>query len=181
MFKSFLFVVLSFSSVAYSEEFGIEAGIHQSDADTRRTGDSHSGDFGYRAGLTTSFFLEGGFKIRSGLMYVQRHFDLKDSSGSTTTYNWAYIDIPVLLQYNFTDKVGLFGGVNIAINTDTSTSPSIPIGANPTFTPIFTLGLNFLFDNMYGFDVFYERGYTPIETRAANINAYGVSLIYYFL
>jgi hypothetical protein len=177
-----LIVLVGWGTFSSAQEMGISAGAQESNASGRNPGDSTSGDFGIRAGFIGSFLLEDNLKFRTGLMYTQRHFDYKTSGGDTYTFNWDYVDVPALIQYNFNEIFGLFGGVIIAINSSHAVSgtPTYTVTGEKDLTPIFQAGVNLLFDNMYGFDLFYEQGFDTIDSNTKDLGAFGASFIYYF-
>src|SRR6185437_7056660 len=94
---SFAFLVLGlFGSAVQAQEIGITLGAQESNARSRTDGDSTSQNFGIHAGLTGSFQLEDSLKFRTGVIYMQRHFDLNTPNGNYT-FNFDFIDVPALV------------------------------------------------------------------------------------
>lgn len=159
-----IFAILN--APAHAEEWGLLLGVHHTCATSREPGTSISGDFGIRTGIQTSFFLSQKLKIRTGAIYTQRHFEVHAVDGSRS-HSWDYLDLPILLQYDPKPGTGLFIGPTVA--------------ANQSALIFLQGGVNFIFDNMYGFDIFYETNPGPVDVDAEKLSAIGINLMYYFL
>jgi hypothetical protein len=172
MFKKILLLAfgLLLGTSAMAQEWGLTVGIHQTAADIDKgsgvTGDI-DGKLGFDLGALLAFELVPDLRFRTGLLYEQRGFDFKDASGDKSHFNFAYIDVPVNVQYNFTPMVAVFGGGLVGIKA--SDSVSAPSGADynidmKTLYPLLNVGMNFTFDDMIGFDVYAERGVGEFAT-----------------
>lgn len=151
------------SSTAMAQEYGLAVGIHQTSASVDNTTGSSGkveGKLGFEAGLAVAFELIPNLRFRTGLTFDQRQFDYK-ISGNKFQFNYAYLDVPVNAQYNFTPMFGVFGGLLVGIKASDSTK--VPSGMTldadmKSLYPLIDLGVNMTFDDMIGFDVYYERG-----------------------
>ncbi len=125
--RKFIFVIgllMGFGSAAHAQDFGILLGVHESNATASQTGWSSSNEFGFRVGGTVSVPLADQVNFRSGLIFTQRHFDLTDTAGDKLINNFDYLDVPALVQYNFTENFGVFGGLIVAFNVNNNVSVS---------------------------------------------------------
>ena len=166
---------------AISQEWGLAAGVSQTSAKSRVPDATTTHRLSFRGGLTSSFFfLNDEIKIRTGLLYTQRRFEIREDQ-SSYTYDWHYLDIPVLTQVKYNEMIAFFGGVNIEVNISSDTIPSLDGGGARSLSSVFQVGVNFLFDNMYGFDAYYEQGFDNIDDNVAQPSAFGIDLLYYFL
>jgi hypothetical protein len=183
-------IALTMGASAYAQDFGITAGLSESNASVsgnNLNGYSNSGEFGFRLGGVASFSLTDDLKFRTGLIYSQRHFDLKSSSPDVKlVHNFDYIDIPVLAQYNFNENFGVFGGLVAAINVNNNVSASgsglagsYDVTGTKGLYPIVQLGVNATFDNMYGAEAYYEFGLGDIYDNAKNYSVFGANFIYW--
>jgi len=179
--KSFLIAAaFLISPFASAQEFGVLVGVHQTTADSDTTGVSVDGVFNFKAGLTVGFELAEAAKFRTGLLYNQRHVETK-SGASKTDVNFAYLDVPALVQYNVNEMFGLFGGLVVAVNVndDVDPAPAVKVDAE-TLLPLLSLGVNLTFQDMIGFDVYYERGMGDIAKGLENYGTFGANFLYWF-
>lgn len=132
-------LLLSAGPIAKAEEWGVTLG---------------AGNYGFRTGLITSVFFRDDLKLRSGVIYSHRRFDLD------------FVDWPLLLQWNITPVVGFYLGPQIALHTYANT--------------IYQGGINLLFDNMWGLDAYYEQSAGRFEDGAP-LTSVGAAIVYYFL
>ncbi|MBX3023063.1 MAG: PorT family protein [Bdellovibrionales bacterium] len=175
-------VFISFA--AQAQEYGFLAGVHQTTASTDVNGASTDGKFGFKAGLTMGFELAPLMKFRTGAIYNQRHFEVK-AGATTVEWNFDYLDVPALFQYNINETFGLFGGLNIGININDRTNIKPSVAVTPDneangLIPLVQVGGNFLFEDMIGFDVYYERGLGKIGKDVKDFSTFGANFIYWF-
>jgi hypothetical protein len=169
---------------AHAQDYGFTLGFQQTTASTDTSGTSVDGVFNFKAGLLMDFEMVPMVKFRTGAVYDQRHVEWKDSAGDKTKVNFDYIDVPVDIQYNFNDMVGLFGGLNIGINVNdkadfpTGTS-SHDLGAK-AIIPLVNVGANFTFEDMFGFDLYYEHGLGEFADHLKDFSTFGGNFIYWF-
>lgn len=172
---------------AHGQDFGLTAGVLDSNASaksgTTAGSLSTSGDFGFRAGGVVSVPLTDQLLFRSGLIFTQRHFDIKNAAGTSATLDFDYIDIPILAQYNFTENFGAFGGLIASANVNHSGGGVGTIGFDVTGTkglyPLLQVGVNGTFQNMFGVEAYYEYGLGDICDYAKNFSVFGLNFIYW--
>lgn len=169
MSKLFLFT-LFFCKLAsvQAEEYGFSFGSTLSNLPS------------FRGGIITSIFFNNSLKLRSGILFSQRKFSV-DVAGTGYTYNWRDLDVPVLFQFNFSKGSGVFAGSHLSFNLDRSASPSLVLRDAPGLIIYGVLGLNFIFDNMYGFDVGIESTMSPVEQNISTLTLLTATFVYYFL
>ncbi len=177
-----LVFTLLICSPALAQEFGGSIGFNQTTADSNIPGVSVDGKLNYKLGALVAFELADGFKFRSGLLYAPRNFDVK-LLGRTIEVNLSYLDVPALVQFNVNEMVGLFGGMVFAFNT--AEDVDVPAGITmetdvDKLIPLLHLGVNFLFQDMIGFDVYYERGLGEFAKHMENFSTFGANFIYWF-
>lgn len=186
------------SSASYAQEYGLTLGVHQTSATVDPSGNSTmatagvtgstNSSLGYDLGLTVAFELMPNFRFRSGALYNYRPFEFKLSApagaaGQTVTFKYAYIDVPVNVQYNFNQTVGVYGGMIVGIKaSDTVEMPSTFTSTNlnaKSLYPLFNVGMNFMFEDMIGIDVYYEMGAGSFSDIAKNYSNFGMHFIYW--
>lgn len=179
----FLTLALMLSPLgAHAQEYGVLAGVHQTGADSNMTGDSVDGVFNFKAGFAAAFPLTNQVKFRTGLIYDQRHVKYKYSTGAEVDLDFDYFDVPALVQYNVNEMFGFFGGLVIGINANDSAKPkaSAPAIDATSLLPILSLGVNMMFQDMIGFDVYYERGMGDVSRLHENFHTFGANFLYWF-
>jgi hypothetical protein len=181
---------LMVSANAMAQDYGLTLGVHQTTA-TVDTGTSAasfpagsvSGRLNFDLGLTASFELVPNFRFRSGVLYDTRAFDYKLANGAGTfSFNYAYVDVPVNVQYNFTPMVGIYGGLIVGIKaSDSKTTPTgfVYDGSMKSMYPLVNLGVNFMFNNMFGFDLYGEDGLGEFADHMKNYQTIGMHFIYW--
>jgi Outer membrane protein beta-barrel domain len=186
---SLVFAVL-LSGTAMAQEYGLALGFHQTTATLESTGatGSVSGKLGFEGGLQVAFELIPNLRFRTGAMYNQRQFDYKIPSVGTLQFNYAYLDIPVGVQYGFNEMVSVFGGMIVGVKASDSTKTPTSVGAldvdMKTLYPLLNAGVNLLFDDMIGFDFFLERGVGsfatyPTDNNLKDYTSFGMRFIYW--
>jgi len=186
MIKSLLILAtgLLMNSAAFAQEFGALAGVHQTTADTDSSGSSINGVFNFKAGMLVNFGLNDMAKFRTGLLYNQRHVEVKASGTKIAEINYNYLDVPALFQYNMNEMFGLFGGLVVGINVgdDVKVSNGYTTGNTNKkgLIPLAQIGANVTFDNMIGFDLYYERGIGEFADHMKDFSTFGANFIYWF-
>lgn len=184
MFKKILVLATTvfIAAPASAQEFGGLLGVHQTTADTDLTSASVDGKLNFKAGVLIAFELVDTLKFRSGLLYSQRHFELTQGANEYK-YNFAYLDIPANVQFNFNEMVGVFGGLTFALNTSDDVKLAGGNAGDPDadkMIPLLDVGVNLLFSDMIGFDFYYQRGLGGFANRLENFSTFGGNFIYYF-
>jgi hypothetical protein len=186
MIKSLLILAtgLLMSNSAVAQEFGALLGVHQTTADTDVNNASIDGQFNFKAGLLVNFGLNDMAKFRTGLLYNQRHVEEKVSGTKVAEINFDYLDVPALFQYNVNEMFGLFGGLVVGINVN----DDVKVSGGGTATdpdkkgliPLVQIGANMTFDDMIGFDLYYERGLGDYAKNLKDFSTFGANFIYWF-
>lgn len=186
MIKSLLILAagLLMSGTASAQEYGFLAGVHQTTANTDVTGASIEGVFNFKAGLAAAFGLNDQMKFRTGLLYNQRHVELKALGAKQAEINFNYLDIPALVQYKVNEMFGLYGGLIVGVNVgdEVKLAPGVT-GVNvekKSLIPLFQVGANLTFDDMIGFDLYYERGLGEVAENLKDYSTFGANFIYWF-
>ncbi len=171
---------LLISTVSHAQEFGLLAGVHQTGADSSVASEKVNGVFNFKLGAVAAFELTPGMKFRTGALYNQRNVEYKYNTGAEADLKFAYLDIPALVQYNFNEMFGLFGGLVIAVNINDDTKPKAQAIDATTMLPLLSLGANLMFQDMIGFDIYYERGMGEISRLHETYSTFGVNFLYWF-
>jgi len=185
-----------FSSAAMAQDYGLTVGVHQTTATTDvatsgggwmdGTTGSMSGSLGYDLGLTASFELIPNFRFRTGFLYDYMPADYKITAGphgtGTLGVRFSYIDIPVNAQYNFTQMFGIYGGLIVGVKA--SDNANVPSGYQDSpnakaLMPFYNVGVNFLFNDLIGFDVYYKGGIGSFADDFKNFSTVGMHFIYW--
>jgi hypothetical protein len=182
LIKNILLILasLSFSAPALAQEYGALLGVHQTSADSDLNGTSVDGVFNFKAGLAVGFELAEFTKFRTGVIYNQRHLE-STTAGSKTEIKYDYLDVPALIQYNVNEMFGMFGGlvVGINVNDDLKPKPTSKVDVE-TLIPLLSVGINLTFQDMIGFDIYYERGMGDISDGLENFSTFGANFLYWF-
>jgi len=180
---SVLLTLTFLSAPAWGQEWAATIGVHQTTADTNESGATVDGKLNYKVGAVLGFELNEVTKFRTGITYNQRHMD-KTIAGAKFEYKFAYIDVPANVQYNINEMVGFFGGLVIAVNVgDDVDGPAGAVITNPeaeNMIAIMNGGVNLMFNDMIGFDFYYERGMGRFAKGLENHSTFGGSFLYWF-
>lgn len=188
MFKYAILLAGFLGSLSVSaQEYGAVLGVHQTDADLKQSSDaSVDGKMGFKAGLAIAFELADKTRFRTGAIFNQRHVEMKTGSGvDYAKVMFDYIDVPINVQYNVNDQFGVFGGLTVAANVNDKVEYSelVTDRSDPDaekLIPLFNAGVNLTFDDMIGFDFYYERGLGDISDGLKNFNTFGLNFLYWF-
>jgi hypothetical protein len=182
MKKTLLFMVtgMLMSTAAMAQEYGLALGFHQTSASTDISGASVDGKLNFEGGLAVGFELVPMLKFRTGFLYNQRHFKTKSGGSTLVDYGFDYFDVPINVQYNFNEMVGIFGGLTVAINSSDSTDPTQSNLDMTKLLPLINAGVNFTFQDMIGFDLYYERGMGDIAKNVKDYSTFGGRFLYWF-
>ncbi len=188
-----IFFGLAVSCFANAQEYGLGIGVHQTTASVDSTSGltgSVSGKLGFDLGLHVAFELVPNLRFRTGFIYDQRQFDYKYSSfgGGKIEFNFAYLDVPVNLQYNFNEMVAVYGGLIVGVKASDSIKAPSALGtmdfSMKSMYPLFNAGVNLMFDDMIGFDFFLEHGIGEFAsdssgTSLKDYSTFGMRFIYW--
>jgi hypothetical protein len=176
-----LSLILAGSSV-YAADAGIEFGIRQQSGDSDNANLSAKSQMGYQFGGVGAFQISGPVYFRTGLLYTQRPLVFHDNtSGLDQKVSLNYIDIPFTAMYKFEDYAGIFAGVSLAFNLDSScdTCTTKVQGVNSTYVPIL-VGATFKFAPQLGATLYFESGSGAVATGLKNYKAVGANLLISF-
>lgn len=176
-------IILVFASFpAFATSAGLTVGVKQNSYVSDLSGVKEKDGLGYSLGGFAVMDINEMLKFRTGLAFNQRIYGA-ESGTSDVTYTVNYLDIPVTLQYNVTDMVGLFGGINLGVKASASCSgDNCDVDdADPksTVTPI-VLGANFRTSAEMGFEFYLERGSGEILKDVKEYSAIGANFFYIF-
>lgn len=107
MRKLFLGLGIVISGFAFSQQFGLKAGLNVSDINNGASGTDMKAKTGLYVGVTASIPVSDEFSVQPELIYNQlgAKTNLYDFGGIignvSTTTKLDYISLPVMLQYNF--------------------------------------------------------------------------------
>lgn len=182
----FIFLGLSPGTLALAQDYGALVGVQQTDVQANNPAASQSGKVNYKAGALVTFdFLKDG-KLRTGLIYDQRHVNLTYTAFPTLVYeyNLDYLDVPVNFEYDVFRDFWIYGGLTFAINTSTHVVSPGSSGPTPTVDPVslmglLDLGLTHKFCSHFGVDIYYQRGLGQVIDKYQNYSIYGADFIYW--
>ena len=107
MRKLFLGLSIAISGFAFSQQFGLKAGLNVSDINNGASGTDMKAKTGLYVGVTATIPVSDEFSVQPELIYNQlgAKTNLYDFGGIignvSTTTKLDYISLPVMLQYNF--------------------------------------------------------------------------------
>ncbi|MCC6137753.1 MAG: PorT family protein [Bdellovibrionaceae bacterium] len=164
------------------QSLGVFAGVSYTDLNTDGS-ETIDATLGYRIGIMSVAGLTEKIALRYGLGYSNREFK-SSTAGIETTFKFNYADIPIAVQYKFSDMLSMYAGTIVAVNvnnkTDTAgTEDKVELLKN--LYPMAQLGAVLNFKQKFGLDIYYETGFSGIIRRAPNANYsnFGVNFIYW--
>lgn len=180
MFKhlAILASALMISLPSFAQEFGLTGGFHQSSASAKNSGVTDDSKIGYKLGLSAKFEMVAPMNFKTGLIYSYRPFELT-TSGSTFEFKFSYLDIPALVEYKINEMVGVFGGLVIGLNVSDDVKPSGNPQGMEDIIALGQVGASFLFEDLYGFDIYVERGLGTIYDGAENYMSIGANFVWW--
>lgn len=171
-------VALLVSTSGFAQEFGLTGGFHYSTATAKTGGLSEEGEIGYKLGGVVKFEMVENLNFRSGLLYSYRPFDF-EGGGASFSHEFSYLDVPALVELKLNDMIGVFGGVVIGMNIDDKVSGGgSPSGMNDIIA-LLHAGGSFIFDDLYGFDIYIERGLGDVYDGAEDIMSVGANFVFW--
>jgi hypothetical protein len=190
--KKILFIMVSLFMVsANAQTFGFQAGVHQSNAESDPGDDTKDATLNYRIGLLGLIDLTDRVYFRTGATYTTRYLNFGNSTFESDA-KLAYLDIPVLFQFQFTEIFSLYAGGVVGFNTSKKFEQSGAGAVSGEIDDVESMlilgqvGLNFMFDGI-GFDVYYERSMTDLvgtdggtQSDITNFNSIGANFVMLF-
>lgn len=166
---------------ALAQEAGFSIGFHNATADSKVVGSTAEAKVGFRLGVPMAFELVDKMKFKTGFIYSQRFFDVT-SGLETATAKFEYVDIPALAQFRLNEMLGFFGGLTMALNIGKNIEGSSSAGKATSMqgiVPLATVGVTTLFNDMIGFDFYYERSLAKISRDFDNYSIFGANFVYW--
>jgi hypothetical protein len=176
----------SWASSAQNLEYGILAGIHDTGATSKVSGLTAKSLISARLGGVVNVPVADKFKFQTGLIYVQRNFEMNAGSffgiPISATAKFTYLDVPLLAQYDIDAVWSVEGGAILSVNVGhsidgygTSTSAS----GVKTLVPQLKLGGSGKFSGNWAAEGYYEQGLGDIYAGAKNYSTFGVNFFYW--
>lgn len=158
----------SIFSAQMAPKYGIKAGVTLANVDSEI---DYSTIPGYYGGFFANLSLGGKLSLQPEILYSAKGCKRKTSS-SNVRYNFDYIDIPIMLQYNFTDRFYAELGPQFGFLIMAKSSGDNPIRNIKsdlyTFDFDAALGVGFHITPKHGVNARYVRGFTNISKEAAS-------------
>lgn len=151
--------------------YGIKAGLNLT------KGNFESGtDYALRfhAGFTGQFLLSKKLFLRPELLYSQKGWNIPDhSANQDASITIHYINLPILIGVNLTEKIALFGGPELGYNIKAKRNPpaswtnlyekfdiGVTLGGNYKLTPKLGLDLRYIygFEGLLRGDIYDQNG-----------------------
>lgn len=180
--KKLVVLASVFFSVVTWADMGVEVGF-RSQSGAGASGTSAKSETGYQAGVVGQFPLSGQLAARAGLMYTQRPLTVTDdTTQQSTKAQLNYFDVPVALMYKFDDAAGVFAGVVLGMNLDSSCSgvAGCKINDPKSMVTPFQLGASFKFAPQVGATVYFETMSGDVAQNLSNYRAVGANLLITF-
>lgn len=155
---------------AQAQDVGVVFGIRNDSADAKAPGYTIEGKNSFNVGGIAKFELKDAWNLRTGFIYTQRFFEVKNGTTSLGDAKFTYFEIPVGLMYKFSDFGGAFVGPNIAMNISKECPGGTCTGTNSA--PIgLQVGASFKFAPQMGFEFYYETMMAKLNDDIENSKA----------
>lgn len=167
------------ASVAFADiDYGLEVGVRQQAGEVDNSGYSAKSQMGLQFGGFAHFPLSGALHLRTGMLYTQRPMKVEDdTNGSEDTVRLNYLDVPVALMYKFEEYAGIYAGLSLGLNIDSSgdVGGSKVKGVKSTVTPLI-FGAFFKFAPQFGANIYFESASGDVADGLKNYRAVGANL-----
>ena len=165
-----LALVASTALFAQGPKFGAKAGLNVS----KLTNSAYDWRAGFHGGLLSHIHLTPAFSLQPEIMYSGQGAKYDDASGTEHTLSMNYLNVPVLLQYNFNNGFRLQGGpqVGFLLNAkDKVGDASTTLDTDNFNTVDFSVpvGLSYLSYAGFGVDARYNIGVTKVADGNNNL------------
>lgn len=192
--KKVVFIIMSlFIAQAQAQTFGLQAGVHNAKSDLDPGGGEAQNELNYRLGVIGLIDLADNVYFRTGLTYTTRHTSFEGTAGSELKLKFAYLDVPVLFQFQLNEMVGLYAGGVVGFNMAEKFEFSGVGGSGSgdyrdveSMIILGQVGANFMFDGV-GFDIYFERGFTDLagtdggnQSSVVDFTTYGANFVLLF-
>lgn len=187
MFKFLILVLCGFwthSSFAQNVNFSGLLGFRSMQMDTDIGGASTASKTGFQAGLLMNVPLKSVIEIRSGVLYVQRHGEIKNTGKGTVDINYSYFDVPAEIALRFNEAASIFGGTRFAFNQsrEVECSALASCEASSVRSVLFPLevGVEFRFLPQMGAELYYEYIPGELSANVQDMKTVGINLTFQF-
>lgn len=146
---------------AWAQEIGIVAGMRADSAEAESAGVSTDGKAGFQGGGLLFFPIDSDFSVRTGLLYTQRKFSVNAGNTVVAEPSLGYFEVPGGISYRATTYASPFVGANAAFNI----SKDCGAGSCSEVTTLplaFQAGATFTVTDRFGFEAYYEYGFTNL-------------------
>lgn len=182
-----LSVLLSMSFfLANGQEFGIKAGLNVATLNREVDVTDYNSKIGFHAGGLAHLHINSNFAIQPEVVYSSQGTKWKNA-GTETKLNLGYINVPVLLQYMFSNgfrlQTGPQAGFLISAESKVNDAEVNVKDGYKTFDFSWVGGIGYLSSVGLGVDARYNLGLTDIienNTNDANNRVFQVGLFYQF-
>lgn len=152
---------------AFAQDVGVVAGIRADNADGENNV-TIGQRVNYQAGVVGKFELSGAVQVRTGLIYAQRAYEIRNQGDFVATY----FEVPVGLLYKFSDYGGVFLGPSIAFNLSKNCPGGSCNNADVNASPLSVqFGGSFKVAPQFGFEVYYEAMTSKVAGSMQNPRA----------
>jgi hypothetical protein len=162
-----------------AEEMHLVAGMRSDSADATTSGSNVDGKANFQAGGIGYWDTSDNLKLRSGLVYTQRSYDVQSGSTVVSEPRLSYLDIPISGLFKINDFAGAFAGLNGSFNINKDCGSGSCTGVN-TFPIAGQLGGAFEIADRLGLELYYEHGLTKIADDIENPRVFVGQLTYAF-
>lgn len=145
-----------FATPALAQDIGVVAGIRADNADGEASTTINQ-KTSFQVGVIGKFELSGPLQIRSGMLYVQRAYEVSSSVSGPADFKSTYFEVPLGLLYKFSDYGGVFAGPALSFNLSKECPGGSCNGAEVNASPLaIQFGGSFKVAPQFGFEVYYE-------------------------
>ncbi|MNJ93402.1 hypothetical protein D3C87_110820 [compost metagenome] len=185
--KRFFGVVLAVTamsaSVAMADiDYGLEVGIRQQAGEVDAAGYSAKSQMGMQFGGFAHIPMTGALHLRTGMLYTQRPLVVEtDATGTEDKVTMNYLDVPVALMYKFEEYAGIYAGVSLGLNIDSSgeVGGTKVKDAKSMLMPLI-FGAAFKFAPNFGANIYFESASGEAADGLENYRAVGANLMITF-
>ncbi len=164
-------LITSSATMAQVPKFGIKGGVNFATI-TSNYGASYDFKVGYHLGLLAHIHVTPAFSLQPEVYYSTQGAKLGSNGSGTDKLLLNYVNIPVLLQYNFDNGFRLQGGPQLGIQTlAKEKNGSLETDLSSSYKTLdfsVPLGLSYLGYSGFGVDARYNLGVSNIINGSGN-------------
>ena len=151
-------------------DMGVLAGYRLNDGSSRQDNFSVDGSGGLQVGGLAFLPLNDNFVFRTGFIYAQRNFEVKnDSNGNTEDHEFAHFDVPLTFMYKISDFGGIFVGPGVSLKVKDDCSGDCD-GVKSTMIPI-SFGGHFKIAPQVAAEFYYETAPSKLDNAIEDPSA----------